>query len=271
MDYVFEQQERIDLHIQEDGFYHILIKNCEHADFVIHIDNRRSASLFITYDGENNDITSKLHVAQGAQANILFWNEVSGCTLKQEVYIHQDAQIHIGLGDVSDGNSSYHVDMNLLERGAQVQMTSATLAGNKRYELAMHHLAPFTSGDMNNFAIVEDRGIYHMRASGIIAKGSHDSASHQATRVLTMSENQKSEVTPILLIDENEVKASHATTLGQPDEEQLYYLQSRGLTRNQALGLLTLGYLMPITEVLQNEEIRNQLQEKIEEKVIRNA
>ena len=82
-----------------------------------------------------------------------------------------------------------------------------------------------------------------------------------------MSEKHNSEVLPVLLIDENEVKASHATTLGQPDENQLYYLQTRGLSRSQALGLLTLGYLLPISELFDNEEIKEKLKNEIEKKV----
>lgn len=106
-----------------------------------------------------------------------------------------------------------------------------------------------------------------MEACGKIVKGAHDSASHQASRVLTLSNQQSSEVIPLLLIDENDVKASHATTLGQPDENQLYYLQSRGLTREQALGLLTIGYMMPITTVLDDEKLAAELKNEIETKV----
>ena len=72
---------------------------------------------------------------------------------------------------------------------------------------------------------------------------------------------------PLLLIDENDVKASHATTLGQPDENQLYYLQTRGLSRKQALGLLTVGYIMPITELFEDETINQKLKNEIEMKV----
>ena len=106
-----------------------------------------------------------------------------------------------------------------------------------------------------------------MEACGKIVKGAHDSASHQASRVLTLSNQQSSEVIPLLLIDENDVKASHATTLGQPDENQLYYLQTRGLSRRQALGLLTVGYIMPITELFDQEEVRTALKDEIEMKV----
>ena len=120
---------------------------------------------------------------------------------------------------------------------------------------------------MENYAVVEEGGQYRMEAPGKIIKGARESNSHQKTRVLTMSERHSSEVVPVLLIDENDVKASHATTLGQPDENQLYYLQTRGLSRRQALGLLTVGYIMPITELFDQEEVRTALKDEIEMKV----
>ena len=106
-----------------------------------------------------------------------------------------------------------------------------------------------------------------MEACGKIVKGAHDSASHQASRVLTLSNQQSSEVIPLLLIDENDVKASHATTLGQPDENQLYYLQSRGLSRSQALGLLTVGYLMPISDLFDDATYHDEMKNEIEKRV----
>ena len=120
---------------------------------------------------------------------------------------------------------------------------------------------------MENYAVVEEGGQYRMEATGKIIKGAREKNSHQKTRVLTMSERHSSEVVPVLLIDENDVKASHATTLGQPDENQLYYLQTRGLSRRQALGLLTVGYIMPITELFDQEEVRTALKDEIEMKV----
>ena len=72
---------------------------------------------------------------------------------------------------------------------------------------------------------------------------------------------------PLLLIDENDVKASHALTIGQPDEDQLYYLQSRGLTTKQAVGLLSIGYFLPVIELIDNEEEKVQLRQEMESKV----
>lgn len=271
MKLMLEERSVIDIQITEDGFYQYEIKNCRKSQLHIHIDKRRRASLFFTYIGENH-IDASIELMEGAQADILFWNESEQMlTMYSSLIIGRDGQLSIGYGDVSDARADYTIKAELRREGALCKITSAALANHKHFTMDMLHTCAHTSGEMKNFAIIQEGGDYRMEACGRILKGAHDSVSHQATRGLTLSDKQKSEVIPVLLIDENEVKASHATTLGQPDENQLYYLQSRGLSRQRALGLLTLGYLMPITEVLKEEKLQQMLQEKIEEKVIRNV
>ena len=120
---------------------------------------------------------------------------------------------------------------------------------------------------MKNFSVLLDKGQYEMVANGNIKKGCVEAQSHQATRVLTLGQGHKTKVIPLLLIDENDVKASHALTIGQPDEDQLYYLQSRGLTTKQAVGLLSVGYFLPVIELIDNEEEKVQLRQEMESKV----
>ncbi|NLC04945.1 MAG: SufD family Fe-S cluster assembly protein, partial [Erysipelothrix sp.] len=67
---------------------------------------------------------------------------------------------------------------------------------------------------------------------------------------------------------ENDVEASHAASVGQPDPEAIYYLQSRGLTLEKTMEMITLGYLMPIVNVIENESIREELTETIHAKVV---
>ena len=174
----------------------------------------------------------------------------------------------LALCELNAGNTQARVTLDLCEEGAFAMLRSACIAASrKQFHMQCNHLQAHTEGLMENYAVVEEGGQYRMEATGKIIKGARESNSHQKTRVLTMSERHSSEVVPVLLIDENDVKASHATTLGQPDENQLYYLQTRGLSRRQALGLLTVGYIMPITELFDQEEVRTALKDEIEMKV----
>lgn len=268
---VFEQQAEINIEVV-DGYQEIELKDCISSTLHLLVDKHRRAQVFITYTGVTASLDFQITLKQGSSLALLNWSEIEEqLVVKQNIQAEKDSVAHFGYSDLSGKESQYHIHVDLMDSGSEVTLTSTTIAQTKEYHVDIQHHAPHTSGDMHHYAIVDEGGKYTMEASGIIKKGAHDSISHQATHVLTMSDKQTSEVTPILLIDENDVKASHATTLGQPDEHQLYYLQSRGLTRQQALGLLTIGYVLPICEVIDNEELKTRLQNKIEEKVIKHV
>lgn len=252
-----------------DGFEEVHIQDCEQLHVTLQMAKHTDASLFVTYDGVIHDVKVTLQLAQDSHINLLFWNQAE-CAIQAsfEILGASHAQVHLGIGDLSDHASTYEMQTTLDQPGMDVHTTTVVLAKHKHFTMEMNHLVPHTTSLMENFAVVEEHGDYVVEASGRIVKGAANCETHQSSRVLTMSQKQKSEVLPILYINENEVKASHATTLGQPDETQLYYLQSRGLSRSAALGLLTFGYLMPITNVVIAEGLAQRLQQQIEEKVI---
>lgn len=208
-----------------------------------------------------------LDIEKDAEVTMLLWNESTASVLDCIVNLSRNARVVANLGEMSDGAVEAKIVFNLFGEGSYANIRSACIADTlKHFDLQCIHHAPHTIGIMENYAVVRANGIYKMVDTGKIVKGSYGSESHQTTRVLTMAEKQASEVTPLLLIDENDVAASHATTLGQPDENQLYYLQTRGLSREQALGLIMIGYLLPVAKGLNDEMIEKELTQKIEAK-----
>ena len=106
-----------------------------------------------------------------------------------------------------------------------------------------------------------------MNAVGSIEYGAIGAESHQTSRALCFDSEMNAKIIPVLLIDENDVKASHATSVGRVDEDQLYYLQSRGLSPQQCTALISTGYLLPVTEVIHDEKLKESLKNELEEKI----
>lgn len=257
-----------EIRIEENGFssHHFEVHG-EH-EFIFHIGKHRNTSIAITYSGKDAQVKTRFICEEGSNTHVLLRNEVEHMQMMDESEIYKDAHLTLGYLEIQDGTVCAENNVYLKETGADAHLMNVCIAqSQKHYHVVCVHEKPYTNGLIENYAVVKEHGDYSMEACGKIVKGAHDSASHQASRVLTLSEQQSSEVIPLLLIDENDVKASHATTLGQPDENQLYYLQSRGLTREQALGLLTIGYMMPITTVLDDEDLAAELKNEIETKV----
>lgn len=250
-------QEAIDIQGKES--LHLVTKTFSKGEF------------FVTCKQDAESLDLVLDMEENSSCSILLFNQA-----EQEIRVNvvmnlnRDASCNMGVLDVQNAPMSWDQKVNLLEEGANFNLISGQLClpnMKKTGNLEVEHLAGHTYGEMKNFAVLSDEGKYEMTANGNIKKGCHEAQSHQATRVLTLGKGHSAKVTPLLLIDENQVKASHALSIGQPDDEQLYYLQSRGLTKRQSLGLLSIGYFMPVIEMIQSEEVREEVRIQVESKV----
>ena len=252
------------------GFETLSLHLQETMCLTLNADKGTSVEMLITYDGTQADLHIDVNAADDCELRLLFWSEMNEPVhFELTINAQTNSKVHIGIADLQAAEADYRIKTILSHEGAEVNVTSACLAYHKHWLMNMEHQKAHTSSLMKNFAVTSENGDYRMEACGAIQKGAYECSSHQTSRVLTMSDNHQCEVTPLLLIDENEVKASHATAVGQPDEGQLYYLKSRGLSTKHALGLLKLSYLLPITEVISDAQIQKQLRMQIEEKVMK--
>ncbi|QQG41025.1 MAG: SufD family Fe-S cluster assembly protein [Candidatus Levyibacteriota bacterium] len=107
----------------------------------------------------------------------------------------------------------------------------------------------------NTKSLTTIRGVFTDHASinndGMVRinKGAKNADGYFASKIL-LFDNAKGRSVPSLEIDENELKAGHASTVGRPDENQLFYLRSRGLSEKQASELIVSGFFEPIITLL---------------------
>src|SRR5699024_12082879 len=80
--------------------------------------------------------------------------------------------------------------------------------------------------------------------------GASGANAEQESRILMLSKGARGDANPILLIDEDDVTAGHAASVGRIDELQMYYLQSRGITPDEAKRLIIHGFLAPVVKEL---------------------
>jgi Fe-S cluster assembly protein SufD len=89
----------------------------------------------------------------------------------------------------------------------------------------------------------------------------------QANRNLLLSEDARADSIPGLEILANDVRCTHAATVGKLDDEPVFYLMSRGMTREDAERLLVVGFFDPIMERIPFEGVRERLSAHIEAKL----
>ncbi len=120
----------------------------------------------------------------------------------------------------------------------------------------------------NTKSLTTIRGVFRDNSSinndGMVRinKGAKNADGYFASKIL-LFDDAKGRSVPSLEIDENELKAGHASTIGRPDENQLFYLRSRGLTEKQASELIVTGFFEPIIAFLPKEE-QKEVRKKID-------
>ncbi|MFV0380553.1 MAG: SufD family Fe-S cluster assembly protein [Anaerorhabdus sp.] len=246
--------------------FHKVIVDSNEASFNFICDNKADIYIEIQSCAKLN---INLTVKNSALCNLFILNESQSDISINECYdVLSDAKLNMAYVDCDNQKSTRNCVVSLLKENASANIKSAILAQFvKSNTIKCISYFSNTSGIMENYGVVAENGTYSMEATGNITKGSFNSTSHQTSRALTIGENSNTIITPILLIDENDVQASHATSIGQVDENQLVYLQSRGLTKSQILALITRGYLIPIASFFDDEKLNDFLVEKIENKV----
>ena len=90
-----------------------------------------------------------------------------------------------------------------------------------------------------------------------ILEKAQNTNSYLSNHSLILSDNAVSNTIPALEIDANEVKASHGATLGRPDDLEIFYLMSRGLSKDKAKKMIVEGYFSPILDSITIDEIKN--------------
>ena len=229
-----------------------------------------SGSLLLKAGRQTADLDISLKCEPGSRLSLLILKESDqDLALTLSADVHRDAVMKAGLLDLEAGSLQLTGEIRLKEPGAHADVYTGELvsaAGRKKNALNVVSESAHTTGRMHNFAVLQKAADYEMVAAGKIIKGAFGSESHQETRVLTLDEDHTTKELPIQSIHEIDVKASHAMTVGQPDADQMYYLESRGLSHLQAMSLLSIGYFMPVISLAGSEDLRNRLRTDLERK-----
>ena len=106
------------------------------------------------------------------------------------------------------------------------------------------HKAPNTVSDTTIRGVLFDGGVSNYQGKVIIEKTAQGSSSQLDDRVLVVGNATHNHAEPIMQIEANDVNASHSSSTSRVDKNQVYYLESRGLSREESQNLLIDAFLV---------------------------
>ncbi len=189
----------------------------------------------------------------------------------QQLVLERDADAE--WTSVALGGAVQHIEAETTLKGnrSQVNWAGATFANGKQILLIapwLRHLGHHAESYMEFKTVVNDSG--YSVFDGMI-KIEHESAA-TSTRLeehaLHLSPLARNDSIPGLKIDTNSVlKGGHASTSGDVDDEQLFYMQARGISKTEAKRMIVMGFFSPALDRLPLEDLRTTLETVIEAKI----
>ena len=182
-----------------------------------------------------------------------------------------DATIDWALGLMNDSNVIYDNTTYLMGDRSNSDLKIVVVGrGDQRqnFTTKIIHYGKESNGHILKHGVMKDSATSIFNGIGQIKKGASGADAQQESRVLMLNDRARGDANPILLIDEDDVTAGHAASVGRVDPIQLFYLMSRGISQKEAERLVIHGFLAPVVKALPIESVKRQLTEVIELKVV---
>jgi Fe-S cluster assembly protein SufD len=229
--------------------------------------------LFSTSVGSYNYVSNTI-VKEAAN---LTYGALSNLGKDVASYIYRNASVSrygvskYSLADVGDAIQLMFQTINL--NGMYANGTSKTIAitsgaQEAKYQTLIEHNAKNSEGYIEHYGVANNESALIFEGIGQINKGMKQSIARQQNHGIVLGEKARLDANPLLLIDEYDVEASHGAAIGKIDDEELYYLMSRGLNEKAAQRLIINGFLSPVMSLLETDVLKNMFLLRVEEKTL---
>lgn len=164
-----------------------------------------------------------------------------------------------------------HLESSLEGRGSSSELYGLTMNDGDQHSdfyTVQDHIGDDTRSDLLFKSALKEsaRSVYYGLTR--VGLGSHNSDANQENRNLLLSPTAKADSDPVLeILTHDVIRASHGATVGKVDEEQLYYLETRGIPPLAAEALLVRAFLGQVLDHIPDEPLREQLGDVLDAKL----
>lgn len=207
----------------------------------------------------------KIQVTEPTKRSYFITKEMASKEINLHYEVESNQSFELTFVDLADCDLNFEINVDMKEGSTvRVYVASLDLNGrNKTYKVNVNHNEGHTFSRTTMAGINAGKGKLELLGNSYIANGAHKSDTRQEGKITNLSADAKSNVSPALLIKDNDVNASHGAALGAYNPDELYYLMSRGLSMDESKKLITFGSLLPIIETLHDEIALEEVKEAL--------
>ena len=231
--------------VEEDSKieYSYLIKDDEYSVNSLKIKVKEDTELELDIDVTNS---TKLDIFINVlkQVNFKISEYISGTDLKIQYKYYLEEAANVEIEKINNIHSVKEYDIfNLNGEGAKVKRILKSISNKKqKYDMLVYHNAKETSSDLINHGVNIESGELIFNVSSFVPKDMINCFVNQNNRIVNLTDHNCT-INPNMYIDCFDVNANHSAFIGTFSDEELFYLQSRGIDKESATKLLIRGFL----------------------------
>ena len=191
-------------------------------------------------------------------------------SLPESIVVERDAKVEVVVLAMPGVSCDLKMDVRLTGEGAEANIFGAYVCGaqeNVRIAVDMHHDLPHCNSRQLFKGIAGGTSRVDFYGKIIVAQDAQRTEAYQENHNILLSDGAKVDTKPQLEIYADDVKCSHGATIGRLNEEEQFYMRSRGITLEDAKVLQMISFIAPVLENISDESYRESLASQFEESI----
>ena len=191
----------------------------------------------------------------------------SEAPVPQKITVERDAKADIVVLIPPGVSCDLRMDVSLAGEGAQANIYGAYICGSEekvRMAVDMHHDVPHCNSRQLIKGIAGGTSRVDFYGKIIVAQDAQRTEAYQENHNILLTDGAKVDTKPQLEIYADDVKCSHGATVGRLNEDEQFYMRSRGITLEDAKVLQMISFIAPVLETVQDEAQREAISAEFE-------
>ncbi|MGB0185770.1 MAG: Fe-S cluster assembly protein SufD [Flavobacteriaceae bacterium] len=225
---------------------------------------------------ENPTLTNSVTEIFAAKRAIIDYykvqNDKSEASLIDNTFIEQHQESNVAVHTFSFGGKLTRNNLNFYQKGERIDSTlkGVTIIGNKQHvdhNTLVHHIEPNCESHQDYKGIFGDSAVGVFNGKVVVEKEAQKTNAFQANNNLLVNDKATINTKPQLEIFADDVKCSHGCTIGQLDENAMFYLRARGIPAKEARALLMYAFANNVLESVKIPQLKKRINKLIANKL----
>ncbi|MDR6692325.1 Fe-S cluster assembly protein SufD [Microbacterium sp. 1154] len=251
-----------------------------HAHVVIEAQPNSRGTVVLRHEGTANHVQNvEIIVRDGADLTVVSvqrWNDDAVHAASHQARVDRDAKLTHVVVSFGGGVVRVNPSVELSGPGAEGRLYGLSFSDAGQHlesQVYLHHKGPHTVGDVLYKGALQGESARSVWIGDVlIGPDATGTDSYEANRNLVLTDGARADSIPNLEIETGDIQgAGHASATGRFDDEQLFYLQARGIAEDEARRLVVLGFLSEIVQRIGIPELETELIEAIEHELAAGA